>query len=356
MKKFSFIFILMIGILYAANAQSKISFDYSGAEKFYDLCTSEQKVNESDIDDLLGSKPYQQLFDYLKFNWGDFYNEALYRHMFQLCFLPDQHTLDPKFADGKWILRYLQKVRQNPELIKKYIATVNDNISDTEILKRAKTYLPKNTKEQQIIVYFIIGVDQGCASKEGVFIDHYYDISAEKISSSLVPWIAHESHHFFRSQFDGLSIPWKQKHPELFQAFYWLETEGLAEMTGSIHPNLPKFIQSEKNKNKIYLNFSKYIHQLNKSMSNYFNEIGDAKEILEVLHPPKGRNTYHEVGHLMAFYIEKALGREVLVNQIGKPLEFILSYQQATLKLKIFEDAPSFDSVLIQKLEALISE
>lgn len=352
MKRILPIFILVFVTLSSVQSQSKINFDYSGAEKFYELCTTRHEIKDADIDDLIKSKPYQQLFKYLKSNWGDFYNEELYHHMFRLCFLPDQYTLDPQFEDGKWILTYLQKIKQNPELIKKYIATVTENISEFEILKRAKTYLPNNIKENRVDVYFVVGVNQGCASDAGVFIDHYYDISPEKVDTSLAPWIAHESHHFFRSQLNHIPDSWKQ-HPELFQAFYWLETEGLAEMAGSVHENLPEYIYSEKNKNNIYRDFNKYIQELDESMYNYLAQNGDGKKILEVLNPPKGRNTYHEVGHLMAFYIEEALGRDVLVKQAGNPLQFIFTYQQAALKLQKPDKIPALSETLIGELKKL---
>ena len=352
MKKTIIILSLLVSLSNLVLSQSKINFDFSGAEKFYELCKN-KNVDSIHIEELLALKSYKYLLAYLKSNWGKHYSINLYRNMLQVCFMPKKYKILDKYTDDKWILRYLLKLKQNPEIIRDYISTVKSNLKEDEILKRTKRYLPENITENQINVYFILGVNQGCASEDGVFIDSYYDITVDKVNKYLIPWIAHESHHFFRSQFNELYNDLETQHPNLFQAFYWLETEGLAEMAGNIHKNLPYFINSNENKNDIYRNFNTYILQLNRELKDYFANSSDGKKLLAVLNPPDLQNRYHEVGHLMAYYIEEVFGKEVLIDQIGKPLDFVLKYNEAAIKLNNYDGIPGFDTDVILNLKML---
>lgn len=345
-----FIFVLSNSIV---KSQSKINFDYNAALKFYSLC-QKQNVKESDVHELLSLEGYDNLWKYLKHNWGEQYNKELYTNMFLSCFIPNKYKIKDKYQEHSWIYRYLCKMKKNKHLIKEYLNCFKQHISEETILKKAKNYLPNNVKDKIVNVYFVIGVNQGCACKHGVFIDSYYKTTDKKIKKYTEPWIAHETHHFFRSQYDTIPNNWKHKNSDLFQAFYWLETEGLAEMVGNIYPDLIFHINSEKNKNKQYKNFKNIIKSLNTKLTDYFNKKITGKEIVKILDDRKGNHNYHETGHLMAYYIEKAFGRNTLIKLIGKPINFVLKYSEAAKLLK--NNLPSFNNYVMKQLTNLNQE
>ncbi|GEM_PF-4566007 len=333
---------------------SQINFNFTGAEQFYNLCNKEA-VTDGDIENMLNMECYRNMFGYLVNNWGKNYNKELYDNIFKTCFIPNKHSLKPENSNHKWILNYISKLKNNPEKIKRYIETIKPHLDQEIILKRTFSYLPKSTKEDTVNIYFVVGLNQGCASEHGVFIDNYRATDEYKIKRYTLPWIAHESHHYYRSQFNKTDNQINDKHPELFQAFYWLETEGFAEMAGSIHKDFIGYINSKKNRNQIYRDFSKNIDSINITLTKYFKDECSGKDILNVLSPPGKRNIYHETGHLMAYYIESAFGRDVLIKQIGKPIEFVLMYNLAANKLNQSDSIPVFDSFVTDKLIALIT-
>jgi hypothetical protein len=349
MKTLLTLTLLLCTITTYTQQKSNVNFDFTGAEQFYNLCKKEV-VTESDIENMLAQECYKNMFGYLVNNWGKDYNQTLYDNIFKSCFIPNKHTLKPENSSHKWILNYVTKLKNNPDKIKSYIETTKPHLNGKEVLERAFRYLPETTKNDTVNVYFVVGVNQGCGSKHGVFIDNYRTTNEYKVKKYTLPWIAHESHHFYRAQFNQTDTPFMNNHTELFQAFYWLETEGFAEMAGNIHEDLIGYISSEKNKNQIYRDFSKNINSLNKVLNSYFNNKCNGKDIINVLSPPNSRNIYHETGHLMAYYIQEAFGKDILVKQIGKPLEFVLLYNKAATKLNRPDKIPTFNNFVSKNL------
>ncbi len=350
-----FSFLILWGFLgvNSIQARSNISLDFSAAEKFYEFATRTSEINVSEIDDLMNSEAYQNLFRYLTHNWGKAYNQELYTQLFKATFMPEQYQLDEKYAYGKWLVSYMNKLRKNPEPIKNYLQVIKDNFDEKKVLSCAFSYLPEETKNDDIKIYFVVGVRQGCASEYGVFIDNYSELKPENVDKYIHPWLAHESHHFFRAQFNKMPKAEMQKHPKLFQSFYWLETEGLAERAGSIRADLFAYMQSENCKNDVYKNFAAYLKEFNSALESYLLDKAPDSVLIESLQPQQERNRYHEMGHVMAYTIEKVFGKKVLLAQIGKPLQFVLYYHKAAKKLDQTDLIPPLSEEVVKKLKDL---
>jgi hypothetical protein len=348
-KKGIVFLLIYFSIIQSVSSQSIVKLDFSVAENFYLLC-QKPEPNKSEIKALLNSEPYQNLFHYLEHNWGQEYNQELYEKMLLNTFYPNEYKLSNYENKFSWIKRYFEKVRKDKNVIPKYIEVVKNTINSETILKRVKTYLPKNTKIKVVPVYFIIGVNQGCASEAGVFIDNYKLTDSTKVKKYLEPWIAHEVHHFYRADYNHYSMDLEKNHPEVFQAFYWLETEGIAERVGALEFDLDQYLSKNPKTSERYKSFPEQMKKLQKSLIEYSKNKTSDNSITLLLSPKNSQNIYHEMGNRMAYTIEKELGKKQLIKCLGKPLYFFEQYQKAAQQINNYEKYPFLHKNELKKL------
>lgn len=105
----------------------------------------------------------------------------------------------------------------------------------------------------------------------------------------------------------------------------------------------------------IYLNANHSLLNLNNVLKKVFNKTSEypVKEVVETLAPPNAPNVYHEIGHFMAYYIEKIMGRDALVNCVGNPKAYFLEYQKSAKLIGDAQKAYVFDNDVILGIENL---
>ncbi|MCV6630566.1 MAG: hypothetical protein OIF50_12005 [Flavobacteriaceae bacterium] len=307
---------------------SSVELDFTAAEAFLELCQTDTP-QPSQIYDLLELPAYTQLFVYLKNNWGKQYNKDLYQKMLLACFLPEQYPLQPEHKKHQWIWRYFQKMKNNKAQIAPYIHMVRTHLNTNTVMQRLLAYLPQKPKPRAIPIYFLLGIKQGSASAAGVFIDNFQPTTPANIKKYLEPWIAHEVHHFFRADYNHLAESCFDRQPKLCQALYWLETEGIAERVGALAYDLEHYLHQNPKQASRYMPFVPTMKKFQNQLWNYTQNPTNAQSLIDLLQPKQGPNLYHEIGHKMAFLIEKQLGREQLLLCLGKPKQFFLQYQYA---------------------------
>jgi len=64
---------------------------------------------------------------------------------------------------------------------------------------------------------------------------------------------------------------------------------------------------------------------------------------------------YHEIGHWMAYIIEKHIGHEALIKCVGDPKMFINSYQKAALKYNDSKVIFIFDEDVIEAIHDFVT-
>lgn len=321
-----------ITFLTLAQNTSTIRWNFDTATTFYTLCNNPHP-QEVDIEKYLATEGFQQLLLYLEKNWGTNYNQNLYRNILLHIFLPEKYPKTQQIESYSWLIKYFQKYRKNPNAISAYLDTIKPVLESKIVLEKVFLYVPKTTKSKEVPVYFVVGVNQGCASNSGVFIDNYKPTTASKAKKYLLPWVAHEAHHFFRSQFDGEEKEFEEKHPKLSQAMYWLETEGIAERVGALEYDLDKYLKNNPKRSTVYKQFPAQMNQLQEAILRYSKDFKNGEELLQILQPNNKPNIYHQMGNRMAFLIEEHRGRDILISLLGKPFSFFEAYQEVAREL-----------------------
>lgn len=241
----TFIIILANVNFVLGQKKSKVIFDFSGLESFVELCNS-PNVEIEDIDKLLNLPAYQGMINWLNKNWWVEINEEVFRNFFQATFLPEKYAISEKFKRFKRLSNHLAWAKQNHLQIEEYINVMKPKLNSDKIINRVTPFLPNHIADHEFLVYFVVGLTQGSASKDGIFIDSKYQINSEDPDKYLNPWIAHELHHSWRELIVNKQEVNDSTLNGVAQVLYWLESEGIAEMVGFIHNDLESYVKEEK--------------------------------------------------------------------------------------------------------------
>jgi len=338
-----------------------ITFDYSGAESAIKLLKMES-INKTDIDLLLSSKPYQMMFKWTQHNFGG----RGYREWQELFYYSlGVDSIKPAYFDSLngFLKNYFERMpgeiralRDNPTKTEKNLYYLKSNLNNERIIQQATDFVGDNVQPLDFTVYFICGLGQAVAYDNFTCIDAAIMINDYNLTES---GIAHEMYHCLRN-----SLPFKQKNKEiaydtLWQALYWLEDEGIAEMTSdstfSKHKEIADLykIEHPELKDRINKHLATYekVDDYLKKFNNFIKEKIIINKNLAGIESVLHNMESHQIGHKMAFCIYKNLGSSALKKCSGKPKDFLLTYQKAALKSdnKYFK----FDQDVIDFIETL---
>lgn len=362
-KTLTLIFIIAINFnLCKSQECSKVNFDFSGLESFVNLCKS-QDINTNDIDSMIHLPAYQGMINWLTKNWWEGLNEDVFRNFFQAVFIPEKYTINEEYKKFSRISNHIVWAKENHLQIERYIKTMKPGFDSQKVIERTLPFLPNNIPKGEFNVYFVVGLTQGSASSDGVFIDSKYKIYPGDPDKYLIPWIAHELHHSWREMCVEDQSTKDSTLNGITQVLYWLESEGVAKMVGFSPKDLNAYIKKEEIKMKngenvnyripIYLKSNKYLFDFNNAISKVLSGASDSpvNDVIKTLAPPNSAHAYHEVGHIMAYYIDKILGRNELVNCVGKPKEFLQAYQKCAIIIADPKKAYIFDKDVIKGID-----
>lgn len=338
-----------------------ITFDYSGAESAIKLLKKES-ISKTDIDLLLYSKPYQMMFKWTQHNFGG----KGYKEWQELFYYSlGVESKKPEYFNSLngFLKNYFERMpgeiralRANTTKTENNITYLKSNLNNERILQQATAFVGDNVQPLDFTAYFICGLGQAVAYDNFTCIDAAVMIKDSSLTES---GIAHEMYHCLRN-----NLPFKQKNKErtidpLWQVLYWLEDEGIAEMTSDStfskqkeiadlykieHPELTDRINKHL---AIYDTIDDYLKKFNDFIKEKISINKNFAGIESVLHNMES----HQIGHKMAYCIFSKLGSSALKNCSGKPKDFLLTYQKAALKSdnKYFK----FDQDVIDFIETL---
>lgn len=338
-----------------------ITFDYSGAESAIKLLKM-KSISKTDIDLLLSSKPYQMMFKWTQHNFGGKgYKE--WQELFYYSLGVDSKK--PEYFDSLngFLKTYFERMpgeiralRDNPTKTENNINYLKSNLNNERIIQQATAFVGDNVQPLDFTTYFICGLGQAVAYDNFTCIDAAVMIKDSSLTES---GIAHEMYHCFRNNLSFKQRNKERAHDRLWQLLYWLEDEGIAEMTGdstfSKHSEIAKLYKIEHpeltdriNQHlAIYDKADDYLKKFNAYIKERVNDNKKFEDMERVFQNMES----HQIGHKMAFCIFSNLGSSVLKKCSGKPKDFLLTYQKAALKSgsKYF----MFDQDVIDFIETL---
>ena len=327
MMKQLIIFIITLSSLAFSQGRNS-NFEFSGITQFMEIVKTfeaNREPSSSEWNKLFKTPGYQVLLT------GEF-TEEFFKKNFRLVFNPNyKNELEAELKSGKNIhhLNHYIKVRDNKDKIRDQLKNLQSNRYNSNALKRTLEYLPQNRVSDSPPVSFVIFESNGRGSSPIVV-----DLAAS-IEWDFMGFLSHEYHHWYRNrqiQINLNSVSYDDM--DIVQALSLIEAEGIADMvdkkdwytkpSNSISEYARGFLQDVQRTPHIINQINLTFEQINKNPQNkrYY-----ANKILNML-PQRG----HTTGYFMARLILEHFSKRELVKCVGNPFEFILLYNQASIK------------------------
>jgi hypothetical protein len=194
------------------------------------------------------------------------------------------------------------------------------------ISERLREYLPSTLDIPPSTLYFVFGSGDG----RNFYNEATYDVTLAYALGleNTKGMIAHELHHMARNEKYG---SWTELKGLKF-ILTTLEAEGIADMVFSIHSStldcqeLP-IVQMMMQSKEAYTRVDEILRGFDELVSNAYPREPSKNKLYRLF----TKNAYHPVGHTMARRIEDCLGRDQLINALGKPLEFFEAHQRSAI-------------------------
>ncbi len=333
---FSFIFILSVTALsFFASSYSgqetptTANIDFSGVERFLELTAMLEN------DEVPSQEQWNQLFStpgYDVLITREFRKE-FFIERFKLAFMPSKRdALEAKLKEeeGFWakFLPHYVRAKNQRSLIIEQIEKLKTLNFMKAAMDEVRSFLPDiPLKEYPPISFVIFGPD--ARGYRPVVVDVLY---AYDQGDLLIPFIAHEFHHYFRDQFFDYA-----QEQDIIWVINQIQAEGTADQINKgkwFHDKnlFPKY--AEKNKN--YLEWYDKSPQIIREMDRLFAAMNEhpekKKELgqkLVAVVPLSG----HPTGFYMSNLIIEQLGKDALVKEIANPFAFFRLYKQAADKM-----------------------
>ena len=304
------------------------NIDFSGVEKFLELTAmleKDQEPTQEHWDDLFATPGYKVLI-LREFN-KNFFIERI-----KLAFMPSKkEAMEAKINEEKgfWaqFLPHFIRAKNQRRLIEQQVAELKSLDFLKAAVDEARQFLPDiPIKEYPPLSFVIFGPD--ARGYMPVVVDVLYAYDRKDF---LIPFIAHEFHHYYRNQY----FPYAQE-----QNFIWvidqIQGEGIADQIDrgkwfhdkNLYPDYAE-------KNKRYLDWYARSPEIIREMDRLFAAAYDFPEKkiqygrqLQALIPMSG----HPTGFYMANLIIEQLGKKTLVKDIDNPFAFFRLYKRAADK------------------------
>ncbi len=301
------------------------NIDFSGTEKFLELTAVLEKDQEPSSEqwNALFSTPGYDILITREFR-KEFFIER-----FKLAFMPSKReALEAKIEEeeGFWaqFLPHYVRAKNHRQLIIEQMEKLKALNFMKAAMDEAMNFLPDfPLKEYPPISFVIFGPD--ARGYRPVVVDVLY---AYDQGDLLIPFIAHEFHHYFRDQFFDYA-----QEQDIIWVVNQIQAEGIADQINKgkwFHDKILYSQYAEKNKN--YLAWYEKSPEIIREMDRLFAAMGEypkkKKELgqkLNAIVPMSG----HPTGFYMSNLIIEQLGKDALVKEIGNPFAFIRLYKKA---------------------------
>ncbi len=307
------------------------NFDFSGMEQFWIIT---QKIEE-------GKEPSEQdwtnLFNtpgYMALTKSEFRKE-MFREYFCLVFdTGKKDSLEVKLNDPgfsgyrKGILKHYITVKGSRAELESQIELLKNRPVSGPAMPEALEYLPvKNIKGYPPVAFVIFSFDG--RGYDPIVLDL---LASTKID--ILPFLAHEFHHYYRNKFSRLNFAKVEKdNNQIIHYINEIQAEGIADQIDK-----KPMLTDSVGLSRMAARFKKYydmspgiIEKLNEIFEKQvdsdqeMNTIGN--EISSIL-PQSG----HHPGFFMASTIIEVFGKKKLIEKYDNPFEFFRLYSLAAKK------------------------
>jgi hypothetical protein len=316
-------------------SSASTSLDVSGIRQFWsivDLLVEDTEPERTAWDSLLATPGYRALT-------ASEFTPSFFQENFRLAYMPSrQYALARQLGEDGRAARYLRHYRQVLEQraeLETFTAELPGSDKLGEPGRRAAEWLPPPPPSEDVPVALVV-FDMDGRGYDPIVLD----VLAAK-DMDLAAFLGHEAHHWYRNR--NTPIDWERVAPE-DEAVLWtlnqIQGEGIADMIdkrpwveGEVPPPRQGYAQRYRDALAATPQFLKQLDSLMALLATppgggisehtaFRTAIGD--QLAEAV-PMSG----HPTGYFMASVILEELGRERLRTNIGNPLAFFRTYDEA---------------------------
>lgn len=311
----------------------KINYNLDGIYDFMEIFSCKDSIYKGKIEKLFEKNSYKKLvgcvgqdFDMEEsYKWVDLFYEA-----YEL--LKNDKEYEGFNAIKKNVINSVMSAIKNVDKLEEYCENIIEVIKTKEFIKKAMYYLPNlKTKTIELNINFYVFMYNAAVENLQVFIDIMFAnlLTVEQCTDLL----AHEMHHYLQRYIDNEELILKDDYKDIKRMLFVISNEGTADMCNFISTNeiYEKFGWMEKGcLDSMMENVEFHMKKLNNLLEKRLDERNKNVDIISFINE---NHKYHVLGYHMAKTIEKGISIEELRSCIGKPLRFILSYNEAYKKL-----------------------
>lgn len=326
----------------------RINQNKEGIDEFIKVFKSNSTINRLHIEDLFNSKAYEKLVELFgkniglsdKAQWIDLFYEAYNLYIRCQSYSGDNVIKKNIIAPVIWAIKNINELDSYTNKIIKFI-------EKKEFIRKALKYLPSIDCDVEININYYIFMYNASVEKNEIFID--IALANELNAAHLNDLLAHEIHHYLKGYCNIYEEP-KDGYNDLTLTLRALENEGTADMCSfeGLNYLYEHFGGMEKGQlENILINFNDYIKMLNGRLKEKLINKNDSISLYNFI---MNNQIVHPLGYKMASEIKNYLGIEALKQTVGKPVQFLLCFNDA------FEESTgdrAFDPMVIEKLRLL---
>lgn len=322
-----------------------LKHNIEGINDFIKVFQSNTILKKADIKWLFDTKSYEKLLNLFgqnigltkKEEWIDLFYEAYILNL-------NSEGCVEKDTLRKNIIEPVIWAISNVDKLLNYTEEIMHFIDKKTYINRALRYFPKIEGNIELNFYYYIFMYNACVEENIVLLDLPF---AKKLNEvQLTALLAHEMHHYLKDYLN-LSEYSKNAFNDVTLTLWALENEGIADMCSfeSLWAIYEEFGWTDKGLiTEILENTAKYISDFNDKMQRKIINEDDSINLYEFI---MQNQIIHPLGYKMAKTIERDFGIEELKRCVGKPLEFILKFNQA---YELENGIYAFDENLIERL------
>jgi hypothetical protein len=319
-----------------SSPSASISLDVSGVRQFWtivDLLVEDTEPDPAAWDSLFATPGYRALT-------ASEFTPSFFQENFRLAYMPSRrHALVQELEDGRAAryLRHYRRVLEQRAQLEAFTAELPGSGEFRETGRLAAEWLPPPPPGESVPVGLVV-FDMDGRGYDPIILD----VLAAK-DMDLEAFLAHEAHHWYRNR--RTSIDWKRVAPEdeaVLWTLYQIQGEGIADMIdkrpwleGDVPVPAPRQGYAQRYRDALagtpgtLKQIDSFLALLaeppageTRTLTAFRAAIGD--QLSEAV-PMSG----HPTGYFMASVILVELGRERLRANVGNPLAFFRTYDEA---------------------------
>ncbi|NBI05408.1 DUF5700 domain-containing putative Zn-dependent protease [Senegalia massiliensis] len=325
-----------------------INFKTDGVIDFYNIFNTKNILKKKDIVNLFDKYSYEKLLELFgknvdlieKDQWINLFHKAYILYLNNSKENVEENPVKSSIIQSVlWTLNNIENLNKNVDRIEKII-------NRQAFIKETLKYLPNINSDIEINIELYVFMYNACVEKSVVLLD--VSFATLLTEDQLNALLSHELHHYLK---ENCQKP-KKGYNEVGKALFALENEGIADMCSfkdicfiyEYFGFMEKGILKDclENPDRYMREFIKLLRD--KLILNKDIKLNNFLMTNQIVHP---------LGYSIAKYIENTFGIDELRNCAGKPLNFLLKYNDA-VKKNLHKEL--LDQETIQKLKEIYDE